>query len=391
MLALYRCGRQAAALQAFRDARETLVDEVGVEPGPELRRLHEAILRQDPGLELEADRELPRELDAAAAPPLAGRDEELAWLREHWRHAERRAGALVALGGVPGMGKTRLAAELAGDVHRERAAVLMASGLTGPGPALAVIAAAQEASRPTLLVLDDADRAGPEVEAALRRLAGTVGALPVLVLAAGRDPAALERLQAGDARVLEALGAPAVRQIALLHAPAGAADEVPVDTLLETSGGVPRRVHEDAAEWARREALRRVDAIAGRAAAGRSRARALEQELAGSVVDLQATRERAELLVGARHDGADGPPPCPYKGLAPFEADDTDDFFGRERLVADLVARLVGAPLLAVVGPSGSGKSSVVRAGLLPALATGVCPAAPMGARGHPARRAPVG
>ena len=375
MLALYRCGRQAAALQAFRDARDTLVDEVGVEPGPELRRLHEAILRQDPALELEAGPELPRELDAAGAPPLAGRVEELAWLRGHWRHAQRRAGALVALGGAPGMGKTRLAAELAGDVHREGAAVLSASGLAGPGPALAVIAAAQEASRPTLLVLDDADRAGPEVEVALRRLAGTLGALPVLALAAGRDPDALERLQVGDARVLEALDAPAVRQIALLHAPAGAADGMPVDALLETSGGVPRRVHEDAAEWARREALRRVDAIAGRAAAGRSRARALEEELAGSVVDLRATRERAELLlVGAGPDGADGPPPCPYKGLAPFEADDTDDFFGRERLVADLVARLVGAPLLAVVGPSGSGKSSVVRAGLLPALASGVLP-----------------
>ena len=65
---------------------------------------------------------------------------------------------------------------------------------------------------------------------------------------------------------------------------------------------------------------------------------------------------------------------CPYKGLAPFDADDAEYFFGRERLVAELVARLVGAPLLGVVGPSGSGKSSVVRAGLLPALAGGVLP-----------------
>ena len=42
--------------------------------------------------------------------------------------------------------------------------------------------------------------------------------------------------------------------------------------------------------------------------------------------------------------------------------------------MAELVARLVGSPLLAVVGPSGSGKSSAVRAGLLPALASGVLP-----------------
>ena len=49
-------------------------------------------------------------------------------------------------------------------------------------------------------------------------------------------------------------------------------------------------------------------------------------------------------------------------------------FFGRERLVAELVARLVGSPLLGVVGPSGSGKSSVVRAGLMPALEAGILP-----------------
>ena len=65
---------------------------------------------------------------------------------------------------------------------------------------------------------------------------------------------------------------------------------------------------------------------------------------------------------------------CPYRGLAPFDAAHAEYFFGRERLVAELVARLVGSTLLAVVGPSGSGKSSAVRAGLLPALADGVVP-----------------
>jgi WD40 repeat protein len=65
---------------------------------------------------------------------------------------------------------------------------------------------------------------------------------------------------------------------------------------------------------------------------------------------------------------------CPFKGLAAFDVDDAPFFFGRERLVAELVAGVVGARLLGVVGPSGSGKSSVVRAGLLPALAGGVLP-----------------
>ena len=45
MLALYRCGRQAEALEAYGEARRTLVEQIGVEPGPELRRLHQAILR----------------------------------------------------------------------------------------------------------------------------------------------------------------------------------------------------------------------------------------------------------------------------------------------------------------------------------------------------------
>ncbi len=65
----------------------------------------------------------------------------------------------------------------------------------------------------------------------------------------------------------------------------------------------------------------------------------------------------------------------PYKGLRAFGPADAGEFFGRERLVERLIARL-GAPgirgrFVAVVGPSGSGKSSVVRAGLLPALAKG--------------------
>jgi WD40 repeat protein/tRNA A-37 threonylcarbamoyl transferase component Bud32 len=123
------------------------------------------------------------------------------------------------------------------------------------------------------------------------------------------------------------------------------------------------------------EASRRLVDVASRAAAGRSDLSEVEAELTGKVIDLQLAREQAQALSGPATPArvaAEGI--CPFKGLASFEPVDADYFFGRERLVAELVARLVGAGFLGIVGPSGSGKSSVLRAGLLPALAGGVLP-----------------
>jgi WD40 repeat protein len=123
------------------------------------------------------------------------------------------------------------------------------------------------------------------------------------------------------------------------------------------------------------EANRRLVDVASRAAVGRSNLSEVEAELAGNVIDLQLAREQARALSGPATPArlaAEGI--CPFKGLASFEPVDADYFFGRERLVAELVARLVGAGFLGIVGPSGSGKSSVLRAGLLPALAAGVLP-----------------
>ena len=123
------------------------------------------------------------------------------------------------------------------------------------------------------------------------------------------------------------------------------------------------------------EASRVLVDVASRAAAGRSDLSEVESELTGKVIDLQLAREQARALSGPvtpARVAAEGI--CPFKGLASFEPVDADYFFGRERLVAELVARVVGAGFLGIVGPSGSGKSSVLRAGLLPALAGGVLP-----------------
>ena len=73
MLALYRSGRQSDALGAFRRARDLLAGELGIEPGPDLRRTEQAILRQDPGLELppvaRPHRPCPAEKVAPDGPP----------------------------------------------------------------------------------------------------------------------------------------------------------------------------------------------------------------------------------------------------------------------------------------------------------------------------------
>jgi DNA-binding SARP family transcriptional activator/WD40 repeat protein len=61
----------------------------------------------------------------------------------------------------------------------------------------------------------------------------------------------------------------------------------------------------------------------------------------------------------------------PYRGLEAFEQADCDDFYGRDRAVAEMIAVLQREPMVVVVGPSGIGKSSAVMAGLLPAIAAG--------------------
>ena len=137
---------------------------------------------------------------------------------------------------------------------------------------------------------------------------------------------------------------------------------------------MPLAVQEVVAEWLRVEARRRLGEAALRAAAGRQELRALRQIYEQRRRPPAGSRPRPG---GQRRRRA----VCPFKGLASFDVADADSFYGREQVVAELVARLPGATLLGVVGPSGSGKSSIVRAGFQPRLRTAHSPARRNGCR----------
>lgn len=77
------------------------------------------------------------------------------------------------------------------------------------------------------------------------------------------------------------------------------------------------------------------------------------------------------LVTGAADEPAPTPGDPPYRGLQAFEEEDAALFFGREEIVGELVEQLRGARLLAIIGASGSGKSSILRAGAIPALREG--------------------
>ncbi|MDR8414960.1 AAA family ATPase [Nonomuraea sp. 3-1Str] len=150
-LGLYRCGRQGDALAALRRARGILADELGIDPGPALRKLESDILAQSPELELATvarpprpvpvgDTWPPRPAAAVEPPPLepepfVGRDAELARLTTAAGRTGRFQVAIVT--GVAGAGKTtllrQLESRLAGDGWMTASGACPDSSATPPG------------------------------------------------------------------------------------------------------------------------------------------------------------------------------------------------------------------------------------------------------------------
>ena len=122
MLALYRAGRQADALAAYRDARRALVDELGIEPGRQLQELEQSILRHDIALDLPVSSGT--RPGRRAAGIFVGRERELAELAPALEDAVAGRGRLFLVSGDSGVGKTRLADELASRAKDAGARVL---------------------------------------------------------------------------------------------------------------------------------------------------------------------------------------------------------------------------------------------------------------------------
>jgi serine/threonine protein kinase/ABC-type glycerol-3-phosphate transport system substrate-binding protein len=402
MLALYRSRRPADALAAFERARDGLAREFGVDPSPELRRLHERILREDPGLDLEGEplrgyRLLEQVGEGAfgvvhrAIQPQVGREvaikaihPELANHPDFVRRFDHEA-QIVARLEHPHVVPLY-------DYWREpNAAYLVMRFLRGGGvedlleagpldPTHVVSITEQIASalgaahrqgvvhrdvKPGNVLLDEEGNAyltdfGVALDAGSReRSSGTM----MRGTPAYLSPEQIRLQPAGPQSDVYALGIVVFEMLTGEHP----FPETSLTALLDhhVRDALP------SVRTLRPELPGGVDEVIRRATAKDAGDRFPDITMISA--ELRAAFEGTHVAFVPA-----GPIRNPYKGLRAFLEADAVDFFGREAVTKRLLESLAdddpAARFLAVVGPSGSGKSSVVRAGLVPALRRGAIP-----------------
>jgi len=375
MLALYRSGRQAEALRAYRNLRHRLVEELGIEPGQELQDLELRILEGDPALRAPS-----ASLRVSSSDQFPGaRGYEIHERIGTTEFGDRYRGFHGTMGREVGVLVIEQAsanspqfirqfeAEMQTvsrfehphlapvfDYWRDPSTAYVITPFYGGGSLATAIA-----DEP--LTLGGAIRLADHLSAALGFLHrqgyphGAVSAGSVLLdeelnayLADTGLPRILGHDRQDEADDVYQLGA-LVYQALALRRPGGAlgVSKLRGDLPSELDHALSRALHPD-------PALRyqRVEELA----------RALRQS-AG-----------LDFMAVPREPAPESRRRNPYKGLRAFQEADASDFHGRDALVEEMVEALTSSRLLAVVGPSGSGKSSVVRAGLIPRLRQGAIP-----------------
>ena len=368
MLALYRSGRQVEALRAYQRTRLVLGEELGIDPSPEVQALEQAILSQDSSLDA------PKIPVPAPSTPVAEPRADAGSIRGYelreqlaetedaalWRAYQPATGREVMLrifgpevANAPSFVKrfeldTQRVAQLEHphlvsiyDFWRDPAGAHVVMPLFRGG----TLAGSLDRGRWKLsAALRMVDQVGSAL-AALHRHGLRHGSLgPDCVFLDADSNAYL-----ADAGIIERASATADPPGGSEPAPS-ASDLVDLAALLSLTVAPGEMPSELAGVLDQPHDHARVEEFL----------RAVRQATGSDAVGVASELEPARLA--ARN---------PYKGLRAFQETDAADFFGREVLVSRLVETVADRPLTAVVGSSGSGKSSVVKAGLIPAVKGG--------------------
>jgi DNA-binding SARP family transcriptional activator/DNA-binding beta-propeller fold protein YncE len=371
MLALYRSGRQAEALRAYQRTRLVLGEELGIDPSPQVRALEQSILNQDPSLDLPTDpvTAVPTSPAEFRADTRSIRGYELRQQLDEtgdaalWRAYQPATGREVTLRIFgPDVAnestfvkrferETQLVAQLE---HPHLVSIY--DFWRDPGGAYVVMPLLRGGT-----LADSLRRGRWKMSAALRMLDQIGSALAALHRhglnhgSLGPDCVFLD--SDGNAYLADAgiTGRPAIPSGRPVESEG--VEKVPTEldvgdlaallTLTVAPGDVPAEL---TAVFDRAHDHDRVEDLL----------RSVRQVMGSDAVGV-ASESVSEARVASN----------PYKGLRAFQETDAADFFGREVLVSRLVETVAGRPLTTVVGSSGSGKSSVVKAGLIPAIRGG--------------------